>query len=69
MSIRLWTVYERPLDYPNSYVARLWEGEHATGSIVIAPDLELLRGQMMEMRLTRIPRHANDDPVVVEVWL
>lgn len=69
MSIRLWTVYERPLDYPNSYVARLWDGEHPTASIVIAADLESLRGQLMEMRLSRIPRHSDDDPVVVEVWL
>ena len=67
--IRLWTVYERPSDFPKSWVARLWVGDQPTGSIVIAPALELLRGQMMEMRLTRIPRHAEDDPVIVEVWL
>jgi hypothetical protein len=69
MSVRLWAVYERPLDYPNSYVARLWDGEHATGSIVIAPSLELLREHLTEMHLVPMPRHAADDPVIVEVWL
>ena len=67
--VRMWTVYARPLDYPNSYVARLWENDHPTDSIVIAPNLELLRGHLMQMNLSRIPRHAVDDPVIVEVWL
>jgi hypothetical protein len=67
--VRLWTIYKHPLDYPQSYVARLFEGERPTGSIVVAPTLALLRDQMIAMWLTRIPRQPADDPVIVEVWV
>jgi hypothetical protein len=65
----IWTVYKQPRDYPNSYVARLWHGEKPTDSIVVAPDLESLRELLAEMNLTPIPRWADDDPCIVEVWL
>jgi hypothetical protein len=71
--LRMWTVYERPSDYPENYVARLFEvdaaGPHATENTVIAPDLEFLRALMIGMGLVKMVRDPNDDPVIVEVWL
>jgi hypothetical protein len=71
--LRLWTIYRHPSDYPDKYVARLFEvkgtGPRPTESIVIAPDLETLRAQMMEMKLTKMDRMKDDDPVIVEVWI
>jgi hypothetical protein len=50
--LRVWTIYKHPKDYPNSYVARLFEvdadGPKPTASIVIASSLEFLREQMMD---------------------
>jgi hypothetical protein len=65
----IWAVYRHPLDYPSSYVARQWIGERPTESIVIAATLELLREHLMAIGLSYIPRWADDDPCIVEVWL
>jgi hypothetical protein len=73
--LRMWTVYERPSDYPENYVARMFEvdgtGPRATDSIIIAKSLEQLREMLeFEMHLAVcIDRSPTDDPVVVEVWL
>lgn len=71
--LRMWTIYKHPKDYPDSYVARLWEadagGPRMTASVVIASSLEFLREQMMDMGLVKLDRQPDDDPVIVEVWL
>lgn len=69
MSLPLWTIYEHPHDFPNNYVARLWNMDQPSTTIIVTPDLETLREQMMEMHLTPIPRWADDDPCIVEVWV
>jgi hypothetical protein len=74
-AIRLWTVYDRPYDFPNSYVARLFEvrfpgGElRKTASIMVCPDLEQLRGHLLEMGLYCMKRQQGDDPCIVETWI
>lgn len=67
----MWVVYERPLDYPNSYVARLWRtttAAVATQACFIAQTLEDVR-RMLPLGLTQIPREPTDEPQIVEVWL
>ena len=72
--LSIWTVYDHPLDYPSSYVARLFEVESGevtvTKSIIIHDDLESLRNTLgSEMGLTRLARSDKDDPFIVETWL
>lgn len=71
--LRIWTVYDHPTDYPNNYVARLHvadaDGSRPTETLMICPDLDLLRGQLLEMGLTCLTRSPEDDAVIVEVWL
>ena len=72
--LRMWTVYDHPLDYPNDFVARLFEvdasGSHPTSSIIITPDLQTMRDMLrFEMGLTFLDRQPEDDPKIVEVWL
>lgn len=68
--IRIWTVYDHPTDYPDKYVARLFEGDQATASIIIADSLETLRMILcFEMGLARLARFAGDDAKIVETWL
>jgi len=72
--LRIWTVYDHPLDYPDKYVARLFEtdanGSRPTESIIIADDLDMLRNTLcFEMHLTCLTRNPEDDAKIVEVWL
>lgn len=75
---RLWihVIYERPSDYPNSFLVRR-QSPNADGTIlvatncIIAPSLEIAR-EMLEFTfpgLYRLPREENDDPVIVETWI
>lgn len=69
-----YAVYERPLDFPNSYVARKWyiepgkEPRPEKESFAISPTLEGIRA-LIPAGLTCLPRLPNDDPVIVEVWI
>lgn len=70
--LKVWTVYERPTDYPNGFVARLHlAGAHASGPTTAAffgPTLDSVRAQLPP-GLVRLDRHACDKPQIVEVWL
>ena len=71
--VRVWTIYRHPSDYPEDYVARLWESDSAgtrpTGSIVVSPKLEIVRDHMRELGLTRLERDPGDDPAILETWI
>jgi hypothetical protein len=71
-ALTLWTVYERPKDFPESYVARMWEvtaaGPVATLSI-IEGDLEFVRAAMRALGLVKLLRADGDDPVILETWM
>lgn len=70
--LNLWTVYERPRDYPHGYIARRYE-VHAGGAQVrsndvrTGPTLQSVR-QQLPPGLYCQPRHPGDDPVIVETW-
>lgn len=72
--LSMWTVYDRPADYPNDYVARRFEigGEpspRATAEIMLARDLDALRAVLAHQGLTCITRSPGDDGQIVETWL
>jgi hypothetical protein len=68
----LWTIYHRPADYPNGFVARRFEIHEgyavATGDMKFGATLDAVRDQIPQ-ELYRIERSEDDDPVVVETWL
>ncbi len=70
--LSMWTVYERPMDRPDSYVARRWVVRNgqlaATNDLHIAEDLVRLR-RLLPQGLERLPRDPEDDPVIVETWI
>lgn len=70
--LSIWTVYDKPADFPTMYVARRWEVVGpvlvATNEALFAYELERLRDQLPP-GLIRLPRNPNDDPVIVETWL
>lgn len=67
--LKIWTVYEKPKDFPNCFVARLFEGEEATAEIMVCGDIEPIREELRRRGLVCFPRDENDDPVIVESWL
>lgn len=71
--MRMWTVYDHPADYPDSYVAREFivftGGPMPTTNFMACPDLELLRDELYGMGLVSLARSPEDEPKIVEVWL
>ena len=70
--IPLVTIYEKPLDYPTEFVARLGfmrKGEFTqTNSVIVSGSLAHLK-QQMPIDMTFIPRQEDDDPKIVGVYL
>lgn len=66
------TVYKHPKDYPDAYVARVWEGARNLPTNTL-----IKRGTLREIRkdikaagfTTRLTRQQGDDPVIAETWL
>lgn len=72
--LRMWTIYASPRDYPDKFVARMFEvdasGARPTESIVISDSLDTIRECMaIQMGLTCITRSPEDEPQIVESWL
>lgn len=70
-ALRMFAVYEKPTDFPDDFVVREWvmKGrEYHAGDVWTAPTLEAAR-TLVPAGLTRLPRFADDDPKIVEVWL
>lgn len=72
MSITMWTVYDRPRDYPDHVVVRRWKIRDGVPS---PTDEHFTFDSLEEARasippgLAVIPRFADDDPKIVEVWM
>jgi hypothetical protein len=72
--MKLWTIYERPAEYPNLYVARESEvggnkDAPRTKRMKFSSDLSALRKQMEQLGLTQYKRDPVDQAYIVEVWL
>jgi len=70
--LEMWTVYDHPLDYPESFVARkIVIGASMTTlthEMFTADTLDELR-ELLPPGLYRVHRFEQDDPMIVEVWL
>jgi hypothetical protein len=68
----MWTIYERPRDFPDKFVARphfIGPGWSTPLSYQkVANSLEGVRA-MLPPGLHRMERQRDDDPVIVETWL
>lgn len=61
-------VYKSPADYPDQFVARLWDLDRPTRYIAVAGTLEEIRATIPE-DLIRFRRDQSDDPCIVESWI
>lgn len=71
-AMSIWTIYERPHDYPDQCVARRCEvsagGVRMTNDMFVADTVDELR-MLLPPGLFCLSRDPKDDPVIVEVWL
>jgi hypothetical protein len=74
----MWTIYDRPPDYPNDVVVRVWYGEFAGPRIAEFDVQEFGRDEAIYMARAAIVgqgasfcfgRNKEDDPVIVETWI
>lgn len=79
-AINMWVVCKNPRDYPGQYTARrsviTRGGIVKTSDLLLAFSLETVRQlvrsraeQMGYLRLDRLERQEEDDPVIVEAWI
>lgn len=71
-ALAIWTIYNRPLDHPDGFIARLHEvakGKNGPTDKTVAGDLHLIRRVLYRAGLTRMPRSPDDEPQIVESWL
>jgi hypothetical protein len=67
----LFTIYDRPSDYPDGFIARMF----LTGRIEIPTlitvlgSLEEIQEKLEEVGLTKMARAEHDDPKIVECWV
>lgn len=68
------TIYEKPIDFPDKFVVRKWVVVPGHPHPINDPDCALA-WSIEEARalvpdgLNRIPRYPDDDPKIVEVWM
>lgn len=67
--LNIWTVYDHPKDFPNSFVARRFEMDKITDDVIEAATLDALREKFANCGLVCLTRHPNDDPCILETWL
>ncbi len=61
-------IYDHPTDYPEVYVARVWDATRPTHIMATATTLEALR-EKIPSQMIKIDRTEKDDPCIVEVWI
>ena len=65
-------IYQKPKDYPDDYVVRIFEGTtgRPTEMVILRKTLEECRKEVLEAGFyVALPRAAADDPVIVESWI
>jgi hypothetical protein len=71
-ALSLWTIYEKPLDCPDGFLARRFEsnkdGDGPTLDTVVG-DLEHIRLIFTRAGLFRLSREPDDEPQIVETWV
>ena len=68
-SLLIWVVYDHPADFPNHFIARLWDGETPTSYILQTDKLEAIRDVLSKSGHVPLCRFEDDDPKIIETWI
>lgn len=71
-SLRVWAIFEKPIEYPNAFVLRILHVIRGAAyaelrPVAVEPSLQRCR-DLLPLWLTRWLRQAEDDPSLVESW-
>jgi hypothetical protein len=66
--LNIWTVFDRPLDYPHGFIARRFELDQPTAD-AFEGDIDAIREVFERCGFYCLKRHDADHPSVVETWL
>lgn len=72
LDMPLITIYEKPLDFPLQYAARIWSGKgpRPTDTVIVKDTLDALREDIRAAGFqTCFKRADGDDPCIVETWM
>lgn len=72
LNFPLVTIYERPLDFPDDFVERVWDGKGAkpTNVMIKRDTLQEAREDILAAGfVAKFIRAEGDDPHIVETWL
>jgi hypothetical protein len=66
----MWVIYNRPLDFPECMVCRLWYGDMPTDEVMLGDSLEQMRRKVMRAGgCFNLGRFIDDEPHIVECWV
>jgi hypothetical protein len=64
----MWTIYEKPLDHPEGFIARRFESNMPTLD-TLTGELDAIRATFERAGLFKLPRSDDDEPQIVETWV
>jgi hypothetical protein len=71
--VSIWTIHERPKDYPTGFVAKMFElssaGPQPTRYAIRSEELEPIREKLSRAGLVCLPRDDGDEPQIIESWI
>jgi len=69
--IPMWTIYERPRDFPDKFVVRLWECLSVPRPLDLVGTADSLWGarKLVPPGRFNLGRQPGDDPVITETWI
>jgi hypothetical protein len=68
----IWTIYDRPSDFPDGYIARRFEvggGNTVATRDTVTGKLDDIRQAFWRAGLMKLTRRDGDEPQVVESWV
>ena len=66
--LAIWTIYNKPRDYPQGFIARKYLLDRPTSEVLTDTSLEAFRAKLPQ-GLFCLGRDIDDHPNVVESWI
>lgn len=63
------TIYTSPEDYPDKFVARLWDLDKPTPYIAVADTMDAARAAVPTEVMIPFQRDPRDDACITETWI
>jgi hypothetical protein len=70
-ALAIWTIYDRPSDFPDGFIARRFEvgaGQTTATRDTVTGKLEDIRQAFWKAGLMKLERQQGDDARIVESW-